>query len=188
MVIEIPPSTSYATHSAEEEPLLSGEGNDDAENPQERAKAIKKELHSPRFELNVARISLVVDIIAYGSMVLLASQTAFVAFGLLGALGVGFSPATQTLALAMYARRGGTETGRLFGALSVVQALRYVLQVLLLSAAANTGLQWPDSGSSGVWLRLHKDGSRLPQRHLLRGPRHGHHFPHSDELHTITSR
>ncbi|KAJ3539408.1 hypothetical protein NMY22_g4751 [Coprinellus aureogranulatus] len=123
MIIEIPPSSTQTAHSAEEEPLLSADANEEANNSEESVKPIKKELHSPRFELNVARFSLIVDIAAYGSMVALASQTTFVAFGLFGALGIGFSPAMQTLALAMYARRGGTETGRLFGALSVVQAL-----------------------------------------------------------------
>lgn len=129
MIIEIPSSSSRASHpaSAEEEPLLSEEASSvDGGDPPERGPPIRKEVHSPRFELSIARISLVIDIVAYGTVVIFASQETFVLFGLLGAFGIGFSPAMQTLALAMYARRGGTETGRLFGALSVVQALRCV--------------------------------------------------------------
>jgi hypothetical protein len=112
----------------EEEPLLESESSENVSDPStpRRVKMIKKELHSPRFELGVARLSLVIDIAAYGIMVLFASEKAFGIFGVLGAMGIGYSPAVQTLLLALYARRGGTETGRLFGALSVVQALGYV--------------------------------------------------------------
>lgn len=41
----------------------------------------------------------------------------------LSALGAGTRPAMQSLALDAYTRQGGTEAGRLFGALSVLQAL-----------------------------------------------------------------
>lgn len=125
LIIEFPaPSSARSVPaSEEEEPLLDPELS--GERPPPQVKMIKKELHSPRFELGVARLSLVIDIVAYGIMVLFASQKAFGLFGVLGAMGIGYSPAVQTLALALYARRGGTETGRLFGALSVVQALRY---------------------------------------------------------------
>ncbi|KAJ2929964.1 hypothetical protein H1R20_g7121, partial [Candolleomyces eurysporus] len=125
LIIELPaPSSSRSGAPEEEEPLLESEPNEDVSpNPPRRVKMIKKELHSPRFELGVARLSLVIDIMAYGIMVLFASQRAFGLFGVLGAMGIGYSPAVQTLLMALYARRGGTETGRLFGALSVVQAL-----------------------------------------------------------------
>ncbi|KAF5315849.1 hypothetical protein D9611_005020 [Ephemerocybe angulata] len=122
IIIEIPASSPSRTAvSGEEEPLLSSGASDEAAS--ERRETIRKELHSPRFELGVARLSLILEVPAYGLMVLFASQDAFAVYSVLGAMGVGFSPAVQTLALAMYARRGGTETGRLFGALSVVQAL-----------------------------------------------------------------
>lgn len=87
-------------------------------------KTIKREIHSPLFDLNLARASLLVDIAAYGSMGLSQSPILFALFGSLGALGVGFNPAAQSVALALYARRGGMETGRLFGAISLIQAIR----------------------------------------------------------------
>ncbi len=55
----------------------------------------------------------------------------FTIFGVLGSLGMGFNPAMQSVILALYVRRGGTESGRLFGALSVIQALWYLVICLL---------------------------------------------------------
>ncbi|KAH6918262.1 major facilitator superfamily domain-containing protein [Coprinopsis sp. MPI-PUGE-AT-0042] len=83
----------------------------------------RKVLHSPTFELIVVRVSIVVEIVAYSLMGLASTGSAYAMSAVLAALGVGLSPALQTVALAMYARKGGSETGRLFGALSVVQAL-----------------------------------------------------------------
>jgi len=56
-------------------------------------------------------------------MGLAPTPLSFTVFGMLSAMGAGFSPAVQSVTLAMYSRKGGTEVGRLFGALSVVQAL-----------------------------------------------------------------
>lgn len=42
---------------------------------------------------------------------------------LMGSVGQGFIPSVQSVALELYSRRGETETGKLFGALSVVSAL-----------------------------------------------------------------
>ncbi|KAJ3851635.1 major facilitator superfamily domain-containing protein [Lentinula lateritia] len=81
------------------------------------------EPHSSAFDLGLARISLSVEILSYLLMGLVTTPLAFTLFGMLGALGGGFSPALQSVALEMYTARGGTESGRLFGALSVVQAL-----------------------------------------------------------------
>jgi len=41
----------------------------------------------------------------------------------MGSLGGGFSPAVHSVALELYSRKGGKETGKLFGALSVLHAL-----------------------------------------------------------------
>lgn len=41
-------------------------------------------------------------------------------------MGVGFSPAIQSVAMGVYTQQGGTELGKLFGALSVMSALRFV--------------------------------------------------------------
>ena len=61
--------------------------------------------------------------------VLVVCSTSGLMFALataLGALGMGFAPAVQSVALTLYHRRGERDTGKLFGAMSVVQALRCV--------------------------------------------------------------
>ena len=47
-------------------------------------------------------------------------------FTALGALGMGFNPAIHAVALALYNARGGRDSGKLFGAMSVVQVMRCV--------------------------------------------------------------
>ncbi|KAJ3800064.1 major facilitator superfamily domain-containing protein [Lentinula aff. detonsa] len=81
------------------------------------------EPHSSAFDLGLARTSLFIEIVAYLLMALVTTPVAFALFGMLGSLGSGFSPALQSVALEMYTERGGTENGKLFGALSVIQAL-----------------------------------------------------------------
>ncbi|TFK30241.1 MFS general substrate transporter [Coprinopsis marcescibilis] len=119
LIVEVPaPPESHS----ERQPLLSSTSS----NPPDytsNARMIKKELHSPTFELAVARVSLIAEILAYILMGLAPTGATFAMFGMIASLGVGFSPAIQTCVLALYASKGGTETGRLFGALSVVQAL-----------------------------------------------------------------
>jgi len=56
-------------------------------------------------------------------MALLPTALAFSLSSVFTSLSAGFSPAIQSVALSLYRRRGGTESGKLFGALSVVQAL-----------------------------------------------------------------
>ena len=87
-------------------------------------KTIKKEIHSPLFDLNLARVSLLIHVVAYISMGVAQSAIPFALSGAFNALGSGFSPAAQSVALALYAKRGGIEIGRLFGALSLIQAIR----------------------------------------------------------------
>lgn len=89
-------------------------------------KTSRKEIHSPSFDFGLARVSLIIELIISTAMALSISALSFTIFGMLGALGVAFGPATQSVTLALYSRRGGKDVGRLFGALSVVQALWYV--------------------------------------------------------------
>ncbi|KAF9265618.1 MFS general substrate transporter [Marasmius fiardii PR-910] len=81
------------------------------------------EPHSSRFDLALARVSLGLEIIVYTLMALAINSTSFTILAMCGALGSGFAPAIQSVALDLYAKRGENETGRLFGALSVLQAL-----------------------------------------------------------------
>ncbi|KAH6895043.1 major facilitator superfamily domain-containing protein [Coprinopsis sp. MPI-PUGE-AT-0042] len=71
----------------------------------------RKVLHSPTFELIVVRVSIVVEIVAYSLMGLASTGSAYAMSSVLAALGVGFSPALQTVALAMYAGREEVKQG-----------------------------------------------------------------------------
>ncbi|GAW01298.1 MFS general substrate transporter [Lentinula edodes] len=109
----------------ESEPLISSPSSATPPTSDARSDSPSRlmEPHSSAFDLGLARVSLSVEILSYLLMGLVTTPLAFTLFGMLGALGGGFSPALQSVALEMYTARGGTESGRLFGALSVVQAL-----------------------------------------------------------------
>jgi len=77
----------------------------------------------PSFDLNLARCSLLVEVVSYFLMAVAQNAYQFTIFAIVGSFGLGFNPAMQSVTLAMYTRQGGTESGRLFGALSVVQAI-----------------------------------------------------------------
>ena len=80
--------------------------------------------HSSKLDLTIARVSLVIDIIAFLVVILASNGLLFACGAILQALGVGYSPAVQAFALEVYNRRGGKgEPGKLFGVISVVQAL-----------------------------------------------------------------
>ncbi|KAF8077579.1 major facilitator superfamily domain-containing protein [Lyophyllum atratum] len=100
----------------EEQPLL-------PTRPISRTPPVAKDVHSSSFDLGLAQASLLIDAISYTFLALMPTPLFFTVFSMLGAMGAGLNPAIQSVALAMYRRRGGTESGRLFGALSVVQAL-----------------------------------------------------------------
>ncbi|KAG0699659.1 major facilitator superfamily domain-containing protein [Suillus ampliporus] len=80
--------------------------------------------HSPTFDLNLARISVFLDIISFVIMVFASNGLVFLCGATVQSLGAGYSPAIQAYALDVYSRRGGKgEAGKLFGAISVVQAV-----------------------------------------------------------------
>ncbi|PFH51761.1 hypothetical protein AMATHDRAFT_40016 [Amanita thiersii Skay4041] len=116
----------HSGHPSEEEPLLSGSS---------QTSTSLRLRHSPLFDLNVARSSLTIDILSFTCTGLFPTTLPFIFFSIFGAAGVGFVPAIQTVALALYTRNNGTESGRLFGALSVVQAL-WLLSAIFVSAIA----------------------------------------------------
>jgi hypothetical protein len=80
----------------------------------------------PSFELNLARASLLVDVTCLTLIGLAPNSIAFIAFTLIGSWAQGFTPSVQSVALELYSRRGEKENGKLFGGLSVIQALRSV--------------------------------------------------------------
>ncbi|KAI9057904.1 MFS general substrate transporter [Trametes sanguinea] len=79
--------------------------------------------HTPAFDLALARVSLFVDALVYLGLTLAPNGLVFAATSCLGAFGMGFGPAIQSVALTLYNQRGGRDSGKLFGAMSVVQAL-----------------------------------------------------------------
>lgn len=102
--------------------------------------------HSPAFDLKLARASLALEAICFATLALAPNPLVFYAMSITVSFGGGFGPAVQALALELYTRRqkalkkaksadeGEAEqngkgheqehdTGRLFGALGVVQAL-----------------------------------------------------------------
>jgi hypothetical protein len=79
------------------------------------------------FDFGIARISLVIEAISYALVPFAPGGLAYTGITMVGAFGAGFGPAMQSVALGLYTARGGSETGKLFGALSVVQSLWCVL-------------------------------------------------------------
>lgn len=82
-----------------------------------------KDTSSPRLDLNTARVSLVLELTSYSMMATAKTGTLFTIYTMLDSLSAGYTPAVQSLALGIYTSRGGHETGKLFGGLSVVQVL-----------------------------------------------------------------
>jgi hypothetical protein len=79
-----------------------------------------------RFDLNIARGSLLIDLTAYAIMPLTTSGTVFLGASMLSSFGGGLSPALQAVALELFARQPGrsvSQAGTLFGALSVLNAV-----------------------------------------------------------------
>ncbi|KAJ7864988.1 major facilitator superfamily domain-containing protein [Mycena olivaceomarginata] len=85
--------------------------------------------HPLAFDLSLARISLFVEIIGYTAMPFAPSGLLYTAFTILASFGAGFGPAVQSVALELYTQKndGAMEAGRLFGGLSVIQALAQIV-------------------------------------------------------------
>ncbi|KAJ6502368.1 major facilitator superfamily domain-containing protein [Mycena sanguinolenta] len=83
------------------------------------------EPHSAAFDLALARISLFIEVIAYAGMPFATTGLVFTGFTVLSSFGSGFNPAVQSAAMDLYSKRIGTsvEAGKLFGGMSVIQAL-----------------------------------------------------------------
>ncbi|KAI1794596.1 major facilitator superfamily domain-containing protein [Ganoderma leucocontextum] len=79
--------------------------------------------HDANFDLSIAKASLSVEVVVYTLMAFSTSGLAFAIIAAMGAFGMGFGPAIQSVALTLYNRRGGKDSGKLFGAMSVVQSL-----------------------------------------------------------------
>jgi hypothetical protein len=138
-------------------------------------KTIKKEIHSPLFDLNLARASLLADLISNVSMGLAQSPIQFGLSSTFSALGVSFNPAVQSVALALYARRGGIETGKLFGALSLIQAIRYDTFMWFFTLITVSSVQFSNLSSVRLWIRIRKHRRHI-STHVLHGLHHRHFY------------
>ncbi|KIY43476.1 MFS general substrate transporter [Fistulina hepatica ATCC 64428] len=83
----------------------------------------RKVIHSPTFDLGIAKVSLVIDTCAYILLCMVPTPMVFVGASVMSATGAGFGAAVQSVALDLYVRNGGTETGKLFGAMSVMYSV-----------------------------------------------------------------
>jgi len=86
--------------------------------------AADKPLHKiPVFDLYIARVSLFLEAICYSVLPLAMQPALFTGISMFTALAGGFNPAAQALALNLYTQRGESEIGKLYGAISVLQAV-----------------------------------------------------------------
>ena len=82
--------------------------------------------HSSVFDLAPARVSICIDLIGYIGMAFGMSSVSWSTASVLRAFGGGFGPGTQSVAHALYesAPNQGIETGKLFGGLIIIRALK----------------------------------------------------------------
>jgi hypothetical protein len=81
--------------------------------------------HTPTVDLGLAKFSLALHTMCFALVAVSKDMRVFVAATALGALAAGYTPTIHSLSLELHTRRGGaqSEAGRLFGAMSVIQAL-----------------------------------------------------------------
>ena len=93
--------------------------------------------HTPTVDLGLAKFSLVLQAMCFSLIAVLKDPVIFVSASALSALATGYSPMINSLSLELYTRRGGAayEAGRLFGAMSVIQALGCVPTPISLRVA-----------------------------------------------------
>ncbi|KAH8116812.1 MFS general substrate transporter [Phellopilus nigrolimitatus] len=121
--------------SSDRAPLLAPQSSDfntsspvSPTQPRSRSQSRPPRHNTPAFDLAIAQASLALEVVCYALVPVLMTRwrarmkPAYIVLTILASCGAGFGPAIQSLAVDLYAGRGGTETGRLFGVLSVVQA------------------------------------------------------------------
>ncbi|KAI0930891.1 hypothetical protein AcV7_004954 [Taiwanofungus camphoratus] len=110
----------------QDEPLHPSASSSSSSSPLPSTKASRPSLNqtfSPTFDLAVARISLAIGVVSYILMTAAPNGYVFTVYTVFSAFSMGYSPATNSVASALYTRSGGKELGRLFGALAVVQTI-----------------------------------------------------------------
>jgi len=107
------------------EPL---QGDSVVSNSEPRSSSTNNDSHAryltASFDLKLARISLAIEVIAFTATAAVIQPLWWAGATIFGALGGGFGPALQSLAVELHkGNRQTNEVGRLFGALGVLQAL-----------------------------------------------------------------
>ncbi|KAF9265617.1 MFS general substrate transporter [Marasmius fiardii PR-910] len=110
---------------SEEEPLIDRSNSSLFYHQREssHSSSRSKEPHSSRFDLGLARFSLGLEAVSFAFLGLAMGSVSYTIAAILGAVGTGYGPALQSVALDLYGERVEGETGRFFGALSVLQVL-----------------------------------------------------------------
>ncbi|TCD62170.1 hypothetical protein EIP91_007253 [Steccherinum ochraceum] len=117
------PVASIHLPSTPSEPLLTaGSTSPPRRSPSPRATA-QYTSRSISFDLNVARVSVMVEFLSMFMLPFTNNALVFTALSIANCFGSGHTPAAQSVTLALYAQRGGTESGKLLGALGVLQVL-----------------------------------------------------------------
>ncbi|KAJ7512452.1 major facilitator superfamily domain-containing protein [Mycena galericulata] len=115
-----PQNDTVGANLSESEPLLSISDHDTSSTPKPRA-------HASTFDLALARFSILVEIAVYALLPFAPTGLVFILFAMFGALASGLGPAVHGVALELYTRQLGdnavVESGKLFGALGVVEAV-----------------------------------------------------------------
>jgi hypothetical protein len=116
-------------HSTPSEPLLASETDTAIRSNESTAPSASFLRKTLSFDLNLARVSLIIDIVCITSAGLATNSAGFVAATTLTCLGMGFGPTIQSVAVELHNSSypgAQAETGKVFGALGVLQALWFV--------------------------------------------------------------
>ncbi|KAH8106785.1 major facilitator superfamily domain-containing protein [Cristinia sonorae] len=91
---------------------------------------LRRNAHAPQsttqsivFDLNLMRVSVLIEVVTFLAMPFAGSSLMFSALTVINCFGIGRAPTSQSVSLALYAQRGGTESGKLLGALGVLQII-----------------------------------------------------------------
>ncbi|KAF7323613.1 MFS domain-containing protein [Mycena kentingensis (nom. inval.)] len=116
VVIKYGKAEKQPAASDEAQPLLSNETGPAHTRPR-----------ASKFDLSLARVSIAVSALTFALLPFAQTTVVFILFLSLGSFASGMSPALNSVALELYTHQvgvdGAAESGKLFGALGVVQAL-----------------------------------------------------------------
>ncbi|TCD62172.1 hypothetical protein EIP91_007255 [Steccherinum ochraceum] len=117
------PVPSVRLSEAASEPLLSAESTSHPDSSSSPHATAVNTSRSISFDLNVTRVSVVIELISAFMIPFTKKGLVFTGLSVADCFGAGHEPTAQSVTLALYAQRGGTESGKLLGALGVLQIL-----------------------------------------------------------------